>query len=611
MPYWSFGFHQCRWGYKNVSDLKNVVESYKKANIPLDTMWNDIDYMENYLDFTTDSDNYPEEQLRSFVEELHANGQHYVLILDPGISMAYDNYSTLQRGLADDVFLKDEQNENYLAQVWPGPVYFPDFLNPKTKAWWVNEVAEFHTKVPFDGLWIDMNEVSNFCSGTQCKFDGVVYHNRNDCYLKCQKPSSKYDDPPYKIVRAGAYENIGDKTVAMTVKHYDGTIEYNSHNLYGLSESIATNEALVTARKKRPFILSRSTFVGSGVHTAHWTGDNAATFKDLEESIASILNSGLLGLPMVGADICGFDLNTTEELCNRWIQLGAFYPFARSHNINTGSPQEPYLWELVARSARSALGLRYRLLPYFYTLMFESHNRGSPIARPLFFAFPDDPKTLQVSNQFMIGSGVLVTPVTQPKVTSVNGYFPKGTWYNLFDHSKLESGGEHIEVPAPLDSINVHVHEGTVLPMQEGALTSTAVKSSPFTLLVAFSDARSSGYARGKLFIDNGDDVEMVIRKGRSSFVSFVGQQSEHRGALTTKVVSGDYAIQQGLVVQDVVIFGVNGEPTSVSIDGKPVDSGAVAFDAAVPSVTVSRLRLSVGIEFELEWTTQAALSSI
>lgn len=171
--------------------------------------------------------------------------------------MAYGNYSTLERGLAQDVFLKDEQKENYLAQVWPGPVYFPDFLNPKTKEWWAAEVAEFYEKVPFDGLWIDMNEVSNFCNGTQCKYNGVVYPNHNDCYLECKQPASQWDDPPYKIVRQGAYDNIGDRTVAMVATHFDGTLEYNAHNLYGLSESVATNEALKATRNKRPFILAR------------------------------------------------------------------------------------------------------------------------------------------------------------------------------------------------------------------------------------------------------------------------------------------------------------------------------------------------------------------
>ena len=171
--------------------------------------------------------------------------------------MAYNNYSTLERGLTEDIFLKTEEGKNYLAQVWPGPVYFPDFLNPKGRAWWVNEVVEFQKKIPFDGLWIDMNEVSNFCSGSTCTFSGVIYPNENQCYLECSKTQTTWDMPPYKIARDGAYELIGDKTMAMTVKHFDGTSEYNAHNLYGLSESIATNEALKLARKKRPFILSR------------------------------------------------------------------------------------------------------------------------------------------------------------------------------------------------------------------------------------------------------------------------------------------------------------------------------------------------------------------
>ncbi|KAG0560995.1 hypothetical protein KC19_9G028900 [Ceratodon purpureus] len=615
MPYWSFGFHQCRWGYKNVSELKYVVESFKKAQIPLDTMWNDIDYMENYLDFTADAVNYPEDQLKSFVEDLHANGQHYVMILDPGISMAYENYSTFQRGLEQDIFLKDDDDKNFLAQVWPGPVYFPDFLNPKGKEWWTNEVSMFHEKVPFDGLWIDMNEVSNFCNGSQCKFNGVIYPNHNECYLECKKPGSQWDEPPYKIVRQGAYENIGDKTIAMTVRHFDGTMEYNAHNLYGLSESVATNDALRITRNKRPFILARSTFVGSGAQTAHWTGDNAATFKDLEYSIASMLNTGMVGLPMVGADICGFADDTTEELCNRWMQLGAFYPFSRNHNTFGATPQEPYVWEQVAASSRAALGLRYRLLPHLYSLMFEAHNRGAPIARPLFFAFPEDAETLTVSKQFMLGSGVMITPVTLPKVTTVNGYFPKGTWYNLFNNfaTKVESKGEYVDLDAPLDSINVHLHEGTILPMQESRLTSTEVMKTPFTLVVAFSASKPAGYARGKLFIDNGDDVEMVIRKGRSTFVRFVGQQSEQRGVLSSKVVSGDYAAKEKLFIQTVIILGANGAPTALRINGELVDSSSVtsSYDSATPSIKISGLNLSVGSEFELQWTTKSSHSTV
>jgi len=352
--------------------------------------------------------------------------------------------------------------------------------------------------------------------------------------------------------------------------------------------------------------------MSSGAHTAHWTGDNAATFKDLEYSIAGILNTGMMGLPMIGADICGFAEDTTEDLCNRWMQLGAFYPFARNHNTLGATPQEPYVWPQVAASARSALGLRYRLLPHFYSLMFEAHNRGAPIARPLFFAFPEDANTLTVSKQFLLGSGVMVTPVLLPSVTTVTGYFPRGTWYNLFDNfaTKVESNGEYVNLPAPLDSINVHVHEGTILPLQESALTSAEVMKTPFTLVVAFPAEKSAGYARGKLFLDNGDDIEMVIRKGRSTFVRFVGQQSEERGVLSSKVVSGDYAIQQGLNVQTVVILGANNAPSEIQINGASVDV-SVVFDAAVPSITLSGLNVSVGNDFELQWRMPASHSRV
>lgn len=314
---------------------------------------------------------------------------------------------------------------------------------------------------------------------------------------------------------------------------------------------------------------------------------------------------------MVGADICGFAGNATEELCNRWIQLGAFYPFSRSHNIIGATPQEPYVWPQVAATARSALGMRYRLLPYYYSLMFEAHNRGTPIARPLFFSFPKDTNALSISKQFMLGSGLMVTPVTLPDVTMVNGYFPKGTWYSLFDYkSKVESKGERVDVAAPSDTINVHIHEGTVLPIQEEASTSAQVKKTPFTLVVAFPAANRSGYAIGKLFVDNGDDIDMVIRKGRSTFARFIAQQSAERGILTSKVTSGGYANQEGLTIKTVVILGANSAPTGIELSGEPVSSSVSStFDASVPSLTISGLSLSVGDEFQLQWTTELHLS--
>lgn len=558
MPYWSFGFHQCRYGYENISVVESVVDGYAAAKIPLETIWTDIDYMDDYKDFTLDPLNFPEMEMQKFVEQIHANGQKYVLIIDPGISLN-ETYKTFQRGIQDDIFVK-RGGVPYLAQVWPGPVYFPDFLNPNTQSFWTKEISEFHETIAFDGLWLDMNEVSNFCSGVTCSLpkegDCPRKDSQTDCCLVCSDANTtRWDDPPYKVNASGTHRPLGNKTMAASAVHYNNILEYNAHNLYGLSEAIMTNTALKSVIKKRPFILTRSTFIGSGAHAAHWTGDNAATWDDLWYSIPTMLSFGLFGVPMVGADICGFSEDTTEELCNRWIQLGSFYPFARDHSDKGTKHQELYLWKSVTMSARKALGLRYRLLPYIYTLAFEAHTKGSPIARPLFFTFPEDPNTLGISTQFLLGKAVLVSPVLKQGASTVDAYFPKGTWYNLYNVSEsitVESG-TYVSLLAPLDTINVHVLEGTILPMQEMGMTTREARRSPFSLVVALGGRKE---AYGDLYVDNGEDLEMVIEHGKSSYIEFYADIVERGVRLRSEVQMGEYAIGEGWLLENITVLG-------------------------------------------------------
>eukprot|EP01028_Stygiella_incarcerata_P012292 TRINITY_DN747_c0_g1_i3.p1 TRINITY_DN747_c0_g1~~TRINITY_DN747_c0_g1_i3.p1 ORF type:complete len:655 (+),score=82.08 TRINITY_DN747_c0_g1_i3:113-2077(+) len=368
IPYWVLGFHQCRWGYKNLDEVKSVVANYSAHDLPLETMWSDIDYMDQYKLFTTDPVNYPAQKMGDFVKELHSNGQKYIVIVDPGVKVE-DGYHMYEDGLKRKVYIMDKDNTQPIRnRVWPGITVFPDFTNPDANAFWSDYIEEFLNIVPVDGLWIDMNEIDGFCDNS-CNTTNTAKSGTN---------AFDPDNPPY--VPGG--ESLVKNTIGLSA-HCHSTLNYNVHSMYGFMEGRATSTALEKLTNKRSVVISRSTYAGHGYKASHWLGDNFSTFKSMETSIPGILNFNMFGIPLVGADICGFNGNSNEELCTRWMELGSFYMFSRNHNSVDMNPQEPYRFsDAMTNIVRIMLNNRYPFSLFSFHERTRLHHIGESLIPP-------------------------------------------------------------------------------------------------------------------------------------------------------------------------------------------------------------------------------------
>uniref|UniRef100_A0A1A8J964 P-type domain-containing protein n=1 Tax=Nothobranchius kuhntae TaxID=321403 RepID=A0A1A8J964_NOTKU len=571
MPiYWALGYHLCRWGYNSSDSTWEVVKSLRNYGIPHDTQWNDIDYMDQFKDFTFDPTNF--DSLPDLVRDLHAHNQTYVIMLDPAISSTQPkgSYWPFDEGLKRGVFMKDAEGKPLIGKVWPGQTAFPDFSDEVTHEWWFDNLRKFHEKVPFDGLWIDMNEPSNFVDGSM-----------NGC------PTNSLENPPYTPGVLGGF--LRSKTVCASVQQKQST-HYNLHSLYGLMEAKASASALKRILSKRPFVISRSSFPSQGLYSGHWLGDNRSQWKDLYTSITGILTFNLFGIPLVGADICGFSEEPQEELCVRWTQLGAFYPFTRNHNTVGMKPQDPTAFSPLAREAmKQALLLRYSLFPFLYTLFHHAHLHGHTVARPLMFEFPGDVKTYGIDKQFLWGRSLLVTPVLEPGVDFVGGYFPPGLWFDYFTGDSVRSKGEELRLDAPLDKINLHLREGSITPTQAPNLTLWISSGQPLHLVSALSD---DGSATGDLFWDDGESLDTYETNQYTYIVFSVSQK-----AMTSQVLHSSQEASF-LSVDSTSFYGVPEKPSRVLVNTREVPF--TYRDNQV--LTVTGLGLSLAQNFTISW---------
>uniref|UniRef100_A0A915KP69 Galactose mutarotase N-terminal barrel domain-containing protein n=1 Tax=Romanomermis culicivorax TaxID=13658 RepID=A0A915KP69_ROMCU len=573
-PYWSLGFHLCRFGYKSTNNVLEIFNRNMKAGVPQDVQWLDIDYMDRRRDFTYDNGNFT--NLPQLASDLKARNRKMVLILDPALLSNDASYQPFKEGLEKNVYVLDARTKKPIeSEVWPGKCYFPDFTNPNTTAWWIDQVKSFHEKVPSDGLWIDMNEPASFVHGstTGCS-------------------NNKWNNPPFVPLLD---QNILTKTLCMDAIQYAGR-HYDLHSLYGYQESLATNLALRSLwPHKRPFILSRSTFLGSGKIVFHWTGDNTSDWPDLEWSIIASIEFNMFGIPFVGADICGFNAvakgrGSQEELCTRWMQLGAFYPFSRNHNSDDKPDQDPAFYSQASiDSSKRALLTRYKFLPFLYSLMWKAQKTGSAVMRPLFFEFPEDKITYTISDQFLWGEGFMVVPILWPQTFARKTYFPMARWYHLLNGTELISSAKKwIDIPIGMYEIALFVRGGSVLPWQIPSQTTYESRQNPMGIIVALD---FKGRANGFLYVDDGEssteDIQYSLVKFNAS-----SNTASSSGALTIKNVRNGYL--SNVKLDTIQIYGLFKKPSAVKLNGNQLSTDQIRFDNTSKALEL----ISLSIDF-------------
>ena len=465
-PAWALGFHQSRWSYRTSESVLEIARRFRALDLPADVIHLDIHYMDRYRVFTFSPERFP--RPAEMHDELHSLGFRTLAIVDPGVSKArYPVYETLR---SDDLLLGRRDGEPYEGKVWPGATVFPDFtLERARKAW--GRLHEPLIAAGVGGFWNDMN------------------------------------DPVLRIGKA--YDPLTEDV------HHHGVTHRRARNLYANGMAEATVSGLRSMRPdRRPFVLSRSGFLGIQRHAAVWTGDNHSTWEHLRENLDMVLNLGLCGLPITGADVGGFGrgpgmfgavkpFRPSVELFVRWMELGALMPFFRVHCTFYAPRQEP--WSFGGRAlelCRRVLRRRYRLLPLLYRLALEAHSTGLPMVRPLFMHYEVPCGT--GAGQFLLGDGVLAAPILHKGATRRDAWLPEGSWVDWNTGRQID-GGRSITVDAPLGTTPLFVRAGTALFLAEPGRNAEETLRAPLALEVTVPPR--GGVGGGSLFLDGGDSA--------------------------------------------------------------------------------------------------------
>ncbi|MDY8136115.1 glycoside hydrolase family 31 protein [Aquimarina sp. 2201CG5-10] len=537
-PLWALGYHQCKWSYYPESKVKEVTNKFRELQIPCDAIYLDIDYMDGFRCFTWNKEYFPDP--KRMVAELAEDGFKTVVIIDPGIKID-DEYSVYKEAMEKDYFCKRADGPYMRGKVWPGECYFPDFTNPEVREWWAGLFKEIIDEIGVKGVWNDMNEP--------------------------------------------AVMEVPGKTFPDDVRHnYDGNpcSHRKAHNIYGTQMARATYQGVKRfAYPKRPFIITRSAYSGAQRYTSSWTGDNIATWEHLWIANIQAQRMSMSGMSFTGSDIGGFAEHPTGELYARWIQLGVFHPFCRTHSSGDHGNQEPWTFgDEVVDVTRKFVELRYQLLPYLYTMFWEYAEAGIPMLKPLVLFDQEDLQTHYRTDEFVFGNQILVCPIQEPNAKGRRMYIPRGNWYNYWTHEYVKGGMEQW-VDADLDIIPLFIKEGAVIPKYPVQQYVGEKKIEELSLEVYY---KLGNKEVSKVYEDAQDGYDYA--KGRFSLrsFSFTGKENE---VIIQQHKDGTFITEYENM--RIKLIGLPFEIQEIEIDNVVVDLNSIHYNPEESVITVPK----------------------
>ncbi|MBO4678574.1 MAG: alpha-glucosidase, partial [Lachnospiraceae bacterium] len=414
-PVWAFGYGQSRWGYKNAEDIREVNNRYKELGIPLDMIYMDIDYMLDFKDFTVNPERFPD--FKNFVDEMKEEGIHLIPIIDAGVKIE-KGYDVYEEGVENGFFCKKEDGTNLVAAVWPGKVHFPDFLNEEA-AKWFGDKYKVLTDAGIEGFWNDMNEPAIFYTEDHLKevFEGIKEFEGKELdiweFFNFKDLISSIDNNPEDYRRF--YHDFN----GVKVRHD------KVHNLYGFYMTKAAGEAFKRNNPDKDILIfSRASYTGMHRYGGVWTGDNFAWWSHLLLNIKQMPSLSMTGFLYSGADIGGFNANTTEDLMMRWVEFGIFTPLFRNHSALGTRNQELYRFERTD-DFKNLVELRYALIPYIKKSFLDAAENNGMYMKPLSFEYRSDERAREVEDQLLVGDSIMIAPVYEQNANGRYVYLPE------------------------------------------------------------------------------------------------------------------------------------------------------------------------------------------